>query len=152
MSDSELHGSWWFVKCICSSRRQIMTSKVDPRTKRIKLEKEFPVLANTHLILTYDVPVTEDVGLLTKFRFNVGPALQPIAGSMPGNRLRHWPSTNLSRVCSILVIQPILFQCWLTVFDAGLSLKQHWVIDCCIMLVTTLTTNIIVFFFFWLLF
>ena len=31
-----------------------------------------------------------------QFRFNVGPALQPIAGSMPVNRLRHWSSTNLS--------------------------------------------------------
>ena len=31
-----------------------------------------------------------------KFRFNVGTTLQPIAGSMPANRLRHWPNTNLS--------------------------------------------------------
>ena len=33
----------------------------------------------------------------TKFRFNVEPALQPIAGSMPVNRLRCWPNTNLSQ-------------------------------------------------------
>ena len=47
-----------------------------------------PVLANIHSILAYDAPDTEDVGLPTKFRFNFVPALQPIAGSMPGNRLR----------------------------------------------------------------
>ena len=52
------------------------------------------MLANIHSILAYDVPGTE--GLPTKFRFNVGPALQPIAGSMPVNRLRRWPNTNLS--------------------------------------------------------
>ena len=28
-------------------------------------------------------------------------------------------------------IQPMLFQCWPTVFDAGPSLKQHWVIAPC---------------------
>ena len=39
-------------------------------------------------ILAYDVPDTEDVGLPTKFLFNVGPALQPTAGSMSVNRLR----------------------------------------------------------------
>ena len=55
-----------------------------------------PVLANIHSILAYDVPLTEDVGLSTKFRFNFGPALQPIAGSMPVNRLQRWPNTNLS--------------------------------------------------------
>ena len=54
------------------------------------------MLANIHSILGYDVPRTGDVGLPTKFRFNVGPALQPIAGSMPFNRLRRWPNTNLS--------------------------------------------------------
>ena len=30
-----------------------------------------------------------------------------------------------------LAIQPMLFQCWHTVFDAGPSLKQHWVIVPC---------------------
>ena len=30
-----------------------------------------------------DVPRAHDVGLPTQFRFNVGPASQPIAGSMP---------------------------------------------------------------------
>ena len=38
--------------------------------------------------------IKEDVGLSTKFRFNVGPAFEPIAGSMPVNRLRRWPNTN----------------------------------------------------------
>ena len=57
-----------------------------------------PVLANIHSIglLAYDVPDTEDEGLPTKFRFNVGPALQLIAGSMPVNRIQRWPNTNLS--------------------------------------------------------
>ena len=47
-----------------------------------------PVFANIHSILTYDVPDTEGVGLPTKSRFNVGPALQPIAVLMSVNRLR----------------------------------------------------------------
>ena len=42
----------------------------------------------------YDVPRTEDVGLPTQFRFNVGPASQPIAGSIPVYRLRRWLNTN----------------------------------------------------------
>ena len=42
------------------------------------------------------LPCTEDVGLPTKLWFHVGPALQPIAGSMPVYRLRRWPSTKLS--------------------------------------------------------
>ena len=56
--------------------------------QRVILPPPSPVLANIHSILAYDVPRTEDVGLPTKFRFNVGPALQPIAGSMLVNRLR----------------------------------------------------------------
>ena len=46
------------------------------------------MLANMHSIRAYDVPRTEDVGLPTKFWFNFGSALHPIAGSMPVNRLR----------------------------------------------------------------
>ena len=57
--------------------------------RRVLLPPPSPVLANIHSILACDVPDTEDVGRLTKFRFNVGPALQAIAGSMPVNRLRH---------------------------------------------------------------
>ena len=55
-----------------------------------------------HSILAYDVPRTADVGLPTKFRLNGGPASQPITGSIPVNRLRRWPSTNPSLVCSML--------------------------------------------------
>ena len=76
------------------------------------------MLANIHSILAYDVSLGEDAGLATKFRFNVGPALQPIAGSMPVNRLRRWPNTNLSPGLLYTLyfaqardIQPMLFQC-----------------------------------------
>ena len=40
----------------------------------------------------YDIPGTQNVGLPTQYRFNVGPALQPIAGSIPVNRIRRWPN------------------------------------------------------------
>ena len=56
--------------------------------RRVLLPPQSPVLANIHSILAYDVSDTEDLGLPTKFRFNVGPALQPFAGSMPVDRLR----------------------------------------------------------------
>ena len=46
------------------------------------------MLANIHSILAYDLPGTEDVGLPTKFRLNVGLALQAITDSMSVNRLR----------------------------------------------------------------
>ena len=67
--------------------------------QRVFLPPPSPVLANIHSILAaclYDVSRTEDVGLPTTFRFNVGPASQPIAGSMPVNRLPRWPNTNPS--------------------------------------------------------
>ena len=48
--------------------------------RRIFLPPLSPVLATIHSILASDEPGTEDVGLLTKFLFNVGPALRPIAG------------------------------------------------------------------------
>ena len=64
--------------------------------QRVFLPPPSPVLANIYSVLAYDIPRTEDVGLPTKFRFNVGPASQPIAGSMPVNRLRRWPNTNPS--------------------------------------------------------
>ena len=56
--------------------------------RRVLLPPPSPVQANIHSILAYDVPDTKDVGLPTKFWLNVGPALQPIAGSIPVNRLR----------------------------------------------------------------
>ena len=40
----------------------------------------------------YDVPGTHNVGLTTQYRFNAGPASQPIAGSMLVNRIRRWPN------------------------------------------------------------
>ena len=40
----------------------------------------------------YDVPGTHNVGLLTQYQFNVEPASQPIAVSMPVNRIRRWPN------------------------------------------------------------
>ena len=74
----------------------------------------------------------EDVSLPTKFRFNVGPALQPIAGSMQVNRLRRWPNTNLSPGLLYTLRTHVAFnQCCFNadpVFDAVPSLKQHWVI------------------------
>ena len=35
---------------------------------------------------------TRNEGLRTQYRFNFGPALQPIVGSMPVNRIRRWPN------------------------------------------------------------
>ena len=42
----------------------------------------------------YDVglPCTRNVGLPTQYQFNVGPASQPIAGSMPVNCILRWPN------------------------------------------------------------
>ena len=72
--------------------------------QRVFLPPPSPVLANIYSILV--IPVnqaaaciytrTHDVGLPTQFRFNVGPASQPIARSMTVNRLRCWPNTNLT--------------------------------------------------------
>ena len=39
-----------------------------------------------------DVPRTHNVGLPYQYQFNVGPASQPIAGSMPVNCIRRWPN------------------------------------------------------------
>ena len=88
-----------------------------------------PVLANIHSILAYDVPDTEDVGLSTKFHFNVGPALQPIAESMPDNRLRRWPNTNISQGLLYTLRTHVAFnQCSFNVEPRSSLLKQHWVI------------------------
>ena len=37
--------------------------------------------------------ITHNLGLPTQFWFNVAPVSQPIAGSMPTDCLRRWPST-----------------------------------------------------------
>ena len=103
------------------------------------------VLANIHSILAYDVPGTEDVGLPTKFRFIVGPALQPIAGSMPVNRLRRWPNTNLSPGLLYTLRKHVAFNQYC--FNVAHTLRRRPVLetalgdctvfsDCCIMLVT----------------
>ena len=63
----------------------------EPGTSRLQT----PVYTNEpSRPVLYDVPRTEDVGLPTQFRFNVGPTSQPIVGSMRVNRLRSWPNTN----------------------------------------------------------
>ena len=62
---------------------------------RVLLPPPWPVLANIHSIVAYDVPGTEDVGLPTKFWFNFDPAL---TGSV----------VYFAQTC---VIHPILFLC-----------------------------------------
>ena len=84
--------------------------------RRVFLPPPSQVLANIYSILAYDVPGTDDRGLPTKFRFNAGPALQPIAGSMPVNRLRRWPTLIYHQAvvyfnAQTRRIQPMLFQC-----------------------------------------
>ena len=77
----------------------------------------------------YNVPCAEDVGLPTKFRLNVGPASQPIAGSMPVNLLRRWPNTNPSLG---LLYRPTLrkhvafTQCCFNVDPQSSPLAWHW--------------------------
>ena len=103
-----------------------------------------PVLANIHLILAYDVPGTEDVSLPTKLWFNAGPSLQPIAGSMPGNRLRRWPNNNPSQGLLYILRKHVVFtQYCFNVDPQSSTLASHWnSIDwlyrvfCCIIRVT----------------
>ena len=56
--------------------------------------KSTVTLTDKSVYVSLDVPHTHDVGLPTQFRFKVGPASQPIAGSKPVNCLRRWPITN----------------------------------------------------------
>ena len=85
-----------------------------------------PVLANIYSILAYGVLRTEDVGLPTKFRFNVGPALQPIAGSIPDNRLRRWPNTNPSLGLLYTLRKHVAFnQCCFNVDPQSSTLARH---------------------------
>ena len=79
------------------------------------------------------LPRTEDEDLPTKFWFNVGPASQPIAGSMPVKGLWRWPNTNPSLGLLYTFRKHVEFTqcCWPTVFDAGSSLNQYWVIVQC---------------------
>ena len=98
--------------------------------------------AGQHLFkLAYDVPGTEDVGLPTEFRFNVGPASQPIAGSIPVNGLWCWLNTNSSLGLLYTLRKYVAStQCSFNVNPQS-SLARHWnsigwfyvFSDCCIM-------------------
>ena len=113
-------------KCpVYNSKRIKETSSMYLR--RVFLPPPLPVLTNIHSIFAYDVPGTEDVGLPTKFRFNVGPALKPIAGSMPVNRLRYWPSTNLPPGLLYTLCKHVTFnQCCFNVDPHSSTLARHW--------------------------
>ena len=77
-------------------------------------------------ILAYDVPRTEDVGLRTKFRLNVGPASQHIAGQMPVNRPLRWPNTNSSLDLLYNFRKHVAFtQCCFNVDPQFLTLARH---------------------------
>ena len=111
----------------------------------------------------YDVPCTHNVGLPTQNRFNVGPASQAIAGSMPADCIRRWFNleTELGD-CSVFFltaiwvtlyprkatsqitryIGPIVKYCWATVCDAGPTFFHPKPFK-------LLTTNLIVNIFFW---
>ena len=72
-------------------------------------------------------PRTEDVGLPIKFRFNVGPTLQPIVGSLPIDRLRRWPNTNLSSGLLYSFRKHVAFnQCCFNVDPLSSTLALKW--------------------------
>ena len=91
-------------KCPGYNLRKEPRRQVQIYLQRVFLPPPSPVLANIHSILAYDVPRTKDVGLPTKFRFNVGPASQPIAASKPVSRLDAGPALIHHRVCCILCV------------------------------------------------
>ena len=65
--------------------------------------------------------------MATKFRFNVGPALQPIAGSMTVNRQWRWPNTNLSPGLLYTLRKHVAFnQCCFNVDPQSSTLARHW--------------------------
>ena len=93
----------------------------------------------------YDVPGTHNVGLPTQYRFNVGPASQPIAVSMPANHTRRWLNIEQNRVvipcllwlpyeCTdaldpvrpLLGKHDILAQMWSNVGPRSATLGQHY--------------------------
>ena len=88
------------------------------------------LLVNRAAMCHYDVPRTVYVSLPTQFQFNVGPASQPIAGSMPVNRLRCWPNTNPTLGQLYTLRQHIskhttFTQCRFNVDPQSLTLAQH---------------------------
>ena len=72
-----------------------------------------------------------------------GPASKPIAGSMPVNRLRRWPNTTptlglwntLTQLPGehVVIFTQCCFNVGTTVFDAGPTLRQHWMIVLCLL-------------------
>ena len=94
--------------------------------QRVFLPPLSPVLASNHSILAYDVPRTVDVGLPTTSRFNVGPASQPIADSIPVNHLRRWPNTHPSLGLLYTLRKHVaLTQCCFNVDPQFLPLARH---------------------------
>ena len=80
-----------------------------------------------HPILANDVPRTKDVCFPTKFRLDVGPASQPIAGSMPVNCLRRWLNTNPSLGLLYTLIKHVAFtQCCFKVDSQSSTLARDW--------------------------
>ena len=59
---------------------------------RVSFTPERTVTSSNKSVYAYDVPGTHNVGLPIQYRFNVGPASQPIAVSMSVNRIRRWPN------------------------------------------------------------
>ena len=52
---------------------------------------------------------THNVGLPTQYPFNVGSASQPIAGTMPVNRIRRWPNIE-TELGDYLVFDPTVIR------------------------------------------
>ena len=75
----------------------------------------------------YLVHNAEDVGLPTKFRINAGQASQPIASSMPANRLRHWRNTNPSLGLLYTLRKHVAFtRCCCNVDPQSSTLARNW--------------------------
>ena len=72
----------------------------------------------------YDLPCKHNVSLPTQCRFNVGPALQPTAGSMPVNRIRRWPNieTELSD-CQVSALTAI----WVMLYLQATTRKTRYI-------------------------
>ena len=122
--------SSWARNPKCSGYNQrLFISKISDIIREITNEVNIyfqRVLANIHSILAYDVPRTEDVGPPTKFRFNVGPASQPIACSRPVNRLRRWLNTNPSLGLLDTLRKHVAFtQCCFNVDPQSSTLARH---------------------------